>query len=415
MTYIHRHLEDKLLKLSRNFKIVLLKGARQVGKSTLIEKVFKNLKSITFDPVQDLFEARKDPDRFLDNFPAPLILDEIQYVPELIPAIKRRVDKSPQKGQYIITGSQNISIIRNISESLAGRVGILELEGMTAYEIADQGERHWLEAYLKSPNSLQNKVSSTLKLNKTLYQTVWQGSFPATLDFEEEFIPDYFKSYMQTYIERDVRMFADISDLSLFSRFVSLIAAYSAQEINKSQLGRDLGLSPKQASKWLDILIYGYQWREVIAYSNNLTKRVSKKPKGYFMDTGLLCYLQRISSAEALAAHPLWGALFETFCINMIFRLAQSLKIAPSFYHWRSNGGAEIDLLLEIDAKFYPIEIKAKSNLTKHDARGILAFRESYPKANIEKGLILYTGEEAYSINDEVLALPWRALLGSAQ
>jgi hypothetical protein len=131
------------------------------------------------------------------------------------------------------------------------------------------------------------------------------------------------------------------------------------------------------------------------------------------MDTGLLCYLQRISSAEVLAAHPLWGALFETFCVNMIFRLAQSLKIAPSFYHWRSNGGAEIDLLLEIDAKFYPIEIKAKSNLTKHDARGILAFRESYPKANIEKGLILYTGEEAYSLNDEVLALPWRALIAS--
>lgn len=212
MTYIHRHLEDKLLKLSKNFKIVLLKGARQVGKSTLMEKVFKNLKSITFDPVQDLFEARKDPDRFLDNFPAPLILDEIQYVPELIPAIKRRVDKSPQKGQYIITGSQNISIIRNISESLAGRVGILELEGMTAYEIADQGERHWLEAYLKSPNSLQNKVSSTLKLNKTLYQTVWQGSFPATLDFEEEFIPDYFKSYPKANIEKRLILYIDEED-----------------------------------------------------------------------------------------------------------------------------------------------------------------------------------------------------------
>lgn len=411
MSYLHRHLENKLTKLSKNFKVLLLKGARQVGKSTLLQKCFPDLKCITFDPVQDLFEARKDPDLFLDNFPAPLILDEIQYVPELIPAIKRRVDNSSKKGQYIITGSQNISIIRNIAESLAGRVGILELEGMTPYEMLSQKESSWLELYLKNPDKLKQKFKGTLNSEQTLYESVWNGAFPALIDFDYEFIPDYFKSYLQTYIERDVRLFADINDLSLFSRFVSLVAASSAQEINKSQLGRDIGLSPKQASKWLEILAYSYQWREIPPYSTNLMKRVSKKSKGYFMDTGLLCYLQRISSPEALAAHPLWGALFETFCINMIIRLAQPLKLSPVFYHWRSNGGAELDLLLEMDSKLYPIEIKAKSNLTKHDARGIKAFRETYPKAAVEKGLILYTGKEIYKINDDVLALPWNALM----
>lgn len=409
--YLKRHIEKILQSYAKNFKIVLIKGARQVGKSTLIQNHFPNLRSIVFDPVQDLYGARQDPDQFLANFPAPIILDELQYVPELIPALKRKIDLSNNKGQYIITGSQNISVIRDVSESLAGRVGILELEGMTPYELAGKSDINWLEEYLSSPDDFSCRSITTLTSNKTLFETIWTGSLPGLVEMSEEVYSGFFQSYVQTYIERDVRLFADINNLGLFSRFVALAATCSAQEINKSQLGRDIGLSPKQASKWLEILNYSYQWREIPAFSSNIIKRISKKSKGLFMDTGLLCYLQKISSPETLASHPLWGAIFETYCANNVIRLAKVLNTPPSFYHWRTGAGAEVDLVLERDGKFFPIEIKSSSNLTKHDTRGIMSFRESYPKLNIQQGLIIYTGSEAYRLNDHVMAFPWNGVV----
>ncbi len=405
--YLHRHIENKLSSYAKNFKVVLIKGARQVGKTTLLQKCFPKLKTIVFDPVQDLYGARQDPDQFLANFPSPIILDEIQYVPELIPALKRKIDLSNNKGQYFLTGSQNISVIRDISESLAGRVGILELEGMTPYEIAGRADMNWLNSYLNKADDLLKTTVQTLPKKKTLFETIWTGSLPGLIEMDQEVYSGFFQSYVQTYIERDVRLFADINDLSLFSRFVALSAAHSAQEINKSQIGRDIGLSPKQASKWLDILRYSYQWREIPAFSSNIIKRISKKPKGLFTDTGLLCYLQRISSPEALATHPLWGSIFESYCSNNIIRLSKVLNLAPSYYHWRTNGGAEVDLILEIDGKFFPIEIKSSSYLDKHDTRGIMAFRSSYPKLDIQKGLVIYTGSTIYKLNEHVIAFPW--------
>lgn len=412
--YLRRHIEAKLKTYAKNFKIVLVKGARQVGKSTLIKNCFPKLKTIVFDPVQDLYGARQDPDQFLANFPAPIILDEVQYVPELIPALKRKIDLSDKKGQYIITGSQNISVIRDISESLAGRVGILELDGMTPYELANRSDENWLEEYLHCPNDFANKSIETLPCDKTLFETIWTGSLPGLIDMCQEVYSGFFQSYVQTYIERDVRLFADINDLGLFSRFVALAAAYSAQEINKSQIGRDIGLSPKQADKWLEILKYSYQWQEIPTFSSNIIKRISKKSKGLFTDTGLLCYLQKISSPETLASHPLWGAIFETYCANNILRLAKVLDTSPAFYHWRTGAGAEVDLVLERDGKIFPIEIKSSSNLTKHDTRGIMSFRDSYPKLNIQQGLIVYSGSETYRLNDHVMALPWNGIMHHA-
>jgi predicted AAA+ superfamily ATPase len=408
--YLERHLEAKLKSYVENFKIVLIKGARQVGKTTLIKNCFPKLKIIVFDPVQDLYGARQDPDQFLANFPAPIILDEMQYVSELIPALKRKIDLSNKKGQYIITGSQNISTIRDISESLAGRVGILELDGMTPYELASKSNENWLKEYLCSPDAFSSRSIKTLATNKTLYETILTGSLPGLIEMSSEVYSGFFQSYVQTYIERDVRLFAEINDLALFSRFVALTAAHSSQEINKSQIGRDIGLSPKQADKWLEILRYSYQWQEIPAFSSNIIKRIAKKSKGFFTDTGLLCYLQKISSPETLASHPLWGAVFETYCVNNILRLAKVLNTSPAFYHWRTGAGAEVDLILGRDEKFFPIEIKSSSNLTKHDTRGIMSFKESYPKLNIQPGLIVYSGSEAYKLNDHVMAFPWNGV-----
>lgn len=408
--YHTRHIQQKLTDLSKYFKVVLVKGARQVGKSTMLKNAFPRLQCIVFDPVQDLYGARSDPDLFLDNFPSPIILDEIQYVPELIPALKRRVDETDKKGQYFLTGSQNLSVLKNIVESLAGRVAILQLENMTLDEIANNvtnDERNWLKTYLQTPEQLPTLIKGGAQ--GTLYEHVWRGSFPGTMEMTDQIIPDFYSSYLQTYIERDVRLIENIKDLNQFSRFVALCAALTAQEINYSQLGREIGISPAVANEWLNVLLYTFQWREVWPYSGNVIKRISKKTKGYITDTGFACYLQRVSSPLALAAHPLLGALFETWVMNNISKFSAPLSVAPQVYHWRTNGGAEVDLILELDGAFYPIEVKCKTNLQARDLSGINSFRKTYPHLKTMPALVIYAGKSCYPLAKDVIALPWNA------
>ena len=316
--YKKRHIEEKLLLLARNFKVVLILGARQVGKSTLLKNVFPHYKHITFDPVQDLYAARQDPDLFLNNFDSPIILDEIQFVPELLPALKRKVDQIEKNGQYLLTGSQNFSVLKNFSESLAGRVAILHLGGLTIYETYQLTESHWIKSYLSDAKELITQPLEIYNETESLYSVLWRGSLPGLLGKDNDLVPTYLSSYVQTYIERDIRLIENIRDLSLFDRFLGVSAALTAQEVNNAHLGRELGINHVTASKWLSLMQYCYIWTEILPFSGNSIKRISQKRKGHITDTGLACYLQRISSPEGLARHPLLGSLFETFCVNMI-------------------------------------------------------------------------------------------------
>ncbi len=414
MNYRDRHAERTLLRLKSFFKVVLVTGARQVGKSTLLAHLFPEMKTIVFDPVQDIYGARRDPDLFLNNFPPPLILDEIQFVPELLPALKRRVDQLDTPGQYLLTGSQNIGMLRSISESLAGRVGILPLEGMTAYELAGMGKQDsWLPAYLDTPDALPGLLDEKISLLPNLTRALWRGTLPGLLDAPDEIVPDYFRSYIQTYVERDVRLMKDIRELTTFSQFLGLTGALTAQEINVSQFGRDVGVTPATARKWLDLLANSYQWLELFPYQGNTVKRLSGKRKGFVRDTGIACHLQRISSPDALAVSTVLGSMFETWVVNEILRQAITLSMPPQAYHWRTGGGAEVDLVLDRDGKLYPIEVKCKTNLTKHDTRGLRAFRETYKKSRIMVGLIVYAGNGCYRLDSNTIALPWDTGMGA--
>lgn len=203
----------------------------------------------------------------------------------------------------------------------------------------------------------------------------------------------------------------NIKELADFNRFLNLTAALSGQEMNISQLGREIGIAPGTARRWLDLLTHSYQWLEIFPYHGNTIKRISGKRKGYLRDTGLSCYLQRISSPEGVAAHPRLGALFETWVVNYIHRQFVHLPLDPHAYHWRTQGGAEVDLILEMDGKLYPIEIKCKTVVSKQDARGIKAFRETYPHENIMPGLIIYCGNTCFEVDRGVIALPWNAIV----
>jgi predicted AAA+ superfamily ATPase len=387
---------------------VIVTGARQVGKSTLLTHLFPEATHILLDPVQDIQNLRRDPDLFLKNCQFPVIFDEIQYAPELVPALKRKIDKNKQPGQFLLTGSQQWGVLNTISESLAGRAIIVTLDGFSLTETANINiNQPWLAQWLSDPDQWLAQPLQRLALPCPLYETLWRGTLPEAVFLPKELIADFHASYQRTYIERDIRLLANVGDLAQFGRFVRLVAALTAQEVNYSQLGRDIGISPQTAKRWLTTLLQTFEWFEIPAFSNNLVKRISEKPKGYFMDTGQVCYSQMISSPEAISAHPLWGALFENAVVSELRKQANLITTPPQFHHWRLHSGAEVDLILERDGKFYPIEIKAKSKITTADARNINTFRNLYPHLNIQKGLIIAPSDTRYAVTENDWVIPW--------
>jgi predicted AAA+ superfamily ATPase len=408
MRYLSRHTEHQILESAKYFKAILLLGARQVGKSTLLTHLLPHVKSFVFSPVQDLYKVRQDPDLFLESFPAPLILDEVQYVPELLASLKKKMDQSDSKGQYFLTGSQNFSMLRNVAESMAGRVAIFHLDNFTPQEIVGNGDQSgWLPDYLDRPETFYQKREKLPANFPPLIEFLFRGTFPATLELPTSQIPRYFSSYLQTYIDRDVRAMENIQSLAEFDRFLGISASLTAQEINASHLGREIGISPQTARRWLDLLNYSYQWFEVFPYFGNTIKRISGKKKGYFKDSGFACYLQSIDSPESLAKNPKLGAIFETWGVNYIHQQFSTLATPPKVYHWRTNAGAEVDLILEKNGKLYPIEMKCKTNLSRNDLSGLRAFRETYANQEIAPALVLYAGTEVYKLDEHTLAIPW--------
>ena len=385
----------------------MVAGARQVGKSTLLQHLYGGTADIVvFDPVVDVENARQDPDLFLDNHRTPLVLDEIQYAPEMVASLKRRIDQDRRPGQYILSGSQQWSVLSSVSESLAGRAAFLDLEGFCLAE-AVGSERSWLAAWIEDPKEFLKTNPRRLQMSHKLYQQLWRGGLPDATLLDEAMIPDFHASYQRTYIERDVRLLADVSDWQLFGRFLRLCAALTSQEINRSHLGRELGVTPQTAARWLALLKATYQWFEVPAYAGNAVKRVTGKPKGYLADTGLACHAQILSSPAALGGHPLLGALFETAVVAEIRKHSAATATPPQLHHWRTSAGAEVDLLLERNGVFYPIEVKATSNPTRRDTTGITAFRKTYPHLRIACGLVIAPTAKIHQLSENDWTIPW--------
>jgi len=411
MNYRKRAIESTLASLCRHFPVVAVLGARQVGKSTLVKHLFGDeYRMVVFDPVQDVGQARAEPDLFLDNHPGKLFLDEVQYAPELLAAIKRKVDRSREPGQFILSGSQNLSVIKNISESLAGRVAIVELHGLSWQEFTASPSGFLLDWVSGGPRIDNPRPRTEEREPPPWYDAIFRGGMPGTLDLPETLLPRFFSSYVQTYVERDIRTVADIGNLQLFSRFFRLLSALSATEMNASQVGRDLDIDRRTALAWKNVLEATYQWTEIPAFSRNPLKRISGKSKGVFSDTGMLCHLQRITSPDMIAGHPLQGRIIETWVMTEILKICSAWNTIPGFYHYRSAGGAEVDLILELNGRLFPIEVKSKAHPSKKDAGGIKSFREAFPKEAVGNGLLICAASQPYRIAADVLALPWHML-----
>lgn len=408
-----RLLNSRVELLAKHFPVIAITGARQVGKTTFLKELFgPDFGYVVFKQGQGLGLSQDDPDLFLKNYSTPLILDEIQYVPELVASIKVAVDEDRKPGMYFLTGSQQWSVIKSMSESLAGRVAILNMDGLCVAELAGvEHSQPWLSYYLDDPEGFLKQNKNKPVLERTLFDQLWRGFLPFAQDLPEGAVGEFHQAYYDTYVSRDIRSMAEVEDWKLFRRFVQMLAAMSSQEVNYSQLGRDIGITPQTAIRWTQLLDATFQWFEINAFSRNTLKRLSKKTKGYMSDTGALCFLQGIASPTTLGGHPLWGPVFETAVVGELRKQIHAMEKKPLMYHWRAHSGAEVDLLLERDGRFYLIEIKGKTNPTRGDTTGMSAFRKTYPDLDIAPGLVIGACDHVFPLSKDDWAMPWNLVI----
>jgi predicted AAA+ superfamily ATPase len=297
-----------------------------------------------------------------------------------------------------------------LSESLAGRVGMLELQGFSHQERLGREGKSWLNTWLDSTgqgaDAAIEALASYSSAEISATKWIWRGAFPEVQDLKEPVVSGWMQGYVSTSLQRDVRRVMDVRDETQFAAFLGLCAALTAQEVNRSQLGREVGLSSPTAKQWLSALRSTYQWLEVPPLSGNVLKRVSGRPKGYLTDTGLACYLMRLSSPEAVQGHPAFGALFETGVVLECCRQLQVRSMVPALYHYRQHSGAEVDLVVEKDGRFFPVEIKASSQVRPTDARSLATLRRNL-SAPVEAGLIIYAGSELLKLDEQTVAVPF--------
>ena len=355
MVYIKRAIEEHLKYLSKHFPVVVVTGARQTGKTTLIKQIFNDLsgiKYVTLDYPVLRNLAKTDPELFLQQYSAPVIIDEIQYAPELLPLIKIRVDKDRKNGQYFLTGSQMFHLMKNVSESLAGRAAIVPLYGLSRNEILGKKEIPFLPS-----NNFENESEETIT---KVFDKIYRGSMPQMI-IDETLTPEiFYGSYVQTYLERDIRDLTEIKKESSFLKFISCVAARTAQEVNLNNIAQDVGIDQKTADKWLSLLVSSGLVFLLNPYSGNLVKRIVKRPKLYFMDTGLACYLSLWNNPRALENSAVSGAMFETYVVTELIKQYSNcgINVRSRFFYYRDNSGAEIDLLIYENGTIYPVEIK---------------------------------------------------------
>lgn len=402
MAYISREVEDNLKKMVNAFKVVLLTGPRQVGKSTLLRQVYGDAYSyVTLDDMLDLQMAQADPKLFFINHPGRLIIDEVQYCPELFREIKRLVDQKDDPGQYILTGSQTFSLMQNVSESLAGRVGILELKPLSTREILGQRKNTPFKPSLDLFHADPSDISYS-----DLWEIIHRGSMPELYRNPSLDPESYYASYVSTYIQRDVRQISAIQDLNMFSRFITALAARTSQELNYAHLAQDLGLDQKTVKAWIGILEASGIIYLISTFANNQLKRVTKAPVVYFFDTGLAAYLGRWKTAQNLQNGAYSGAILENYCVSEILKSYSNRGVINyPIYFYRDKDQREIDLIIEESGVLYPIEIKQAAlphiKMTKH-----MSVLEKAQGFRVGVKTILAQVDRYYLLDKETLVCP---------
>jgi hypothetical protein len=365
------------------FPAVVLTGPRQVGKTSLLVARFPEYRYVALDYATNAEQAETRPQEFLAANPPPLIIDEAQYAPSLLRHIKALIDsRRGETGLFIITGSQSFPLMDAASESLSGRAALLELYGL--------GYGEWRAAWPDVPPG----------------SFLFRGSFPGLWNDPESPVDRerWYQSYVSTYLERDVRNILNIGRLRDFERFVRICASRVARNLNMSDMGRDVGISPTTAKEWLSVLVASGQIRFLEPYYESMGKRIAKSPKLYFHDTGLAAFLAGYSSYEAMAASPFMGLYWENHVVGQWQRYKSWRRPEAGIYYWQNQSKLEVDIVVELDRRLYPIECKWKEKPDNGDIRGIRAFQSAYPRERLGEASIACLCESSFDVAEGATA-----------
>ena len=367
---IKRTLEVKLKAMARKSPVIAVTGPRQSGKTTLVRAAFPSYKYVSLENLDTREFALADPRLFLAKYPAPAIFDEIQRVPSLLSYIQTIVDETGSSGMYILTGSNNLMLLESVSQSLAGRVALLNLLPFSSGELA-----------------------AGRKLSPKLEENLFKGGYPRLYD-KKLTSEEFFSGYVATYVERDIRQILKVTDLHKFQVFLKMCAARCGQLINLSSLGNDCGINHGTAKAWLSLLQTCYIVHLLPPHFENMGKRLMKSPKLYFYDTGLLCHLLGIQKAAELSVHPMRGYIFEAWVLGELLKNRFSSGRSSNLYFWRDHVGHEVDCLVDNGQSITAIEIKSSVTLYEEQFKGLKNIKEHAGKKSVDS-LLVYAGKES--------------------
>lgn len=416
MEYINRTIEKKIYEMKGTFPVILVTGVRQSGKSTLLEYINNSSKVkinyVTLDNMIERSNAIEDPENFLRAHETPLIIDEFQYAPNLLSYIKIQVDEARKNEMfgngkkvntmYYLTGSQVFQTMKNVSESLAGRIGILELNPLSTREIYKKTEN----CFIPNINLLQNKQRLNYEPLGKVFDRILKGSYPALYNGQEYNLESFYSSYIKTYIERDIRELINIKDEMKFLKFISAVAARTGQEYNASDIGKDIGIDNKTVDEWMSILKNTFLVYLLQPYTNNALGRVIKRPKIYFMDTGLACFLAGYLDARTLERSAYSGQIFKTYVVSEIIKSYHNNSRDPRLhlYYYRDNNQKEIDLLILDENNIYPVEIKKGAAPGKEAIKNFNIVEKF--EMNSPNGIVLCLTKDIHALDDKNYMVP---------
>lgn len=405
MKYIKRNAESVIKKQEKMFKTILVTGARQVGKTTMLKNLKSDINYITLDDMILNQAALEEPDLFLKSNKPPIIIDEIQYAPNLLRNIKMVIDNSEEKAMFYLTGSQQFNLMKDVSESLAGRVGILNLLGLSLREIKDID---FNELFMPTYDYIEKRK----KFDKEItYDEIWEiihkGAMPVLYQ-EDSDVEMFYAMYVSTYIKRDVRSLTQVGDTLSFLKFMTALASRIGQLLNLNSIANEVGISVPTAQRWLSILVSSNIVYVLEPYYNNIMKRAVKTPKVYFLDTGLAAYLTKWKTKDVLEAGTMAGNFFENFVIVEIIKsYYNSGELRPPVYFYRDKEKKEIDLIIEQNGKLYPIEIKKTANPSKDM---IDNFKILEKIKEVGEGAIICMYDKIINLDEKNIVIPYRYL-----
>ncbi|MBU1474951.1 MAG: ATP-binding protein [Acidobacteria bacterium] len=404
-TYIRRSIESVIKKAIREFPAVVLTGPRQSGKTTLLTHLFRDTFSYVSLEVPDVrMSAMEDPRGFLAGYPPPVIFDEVQHAPILLPYIKEHIDSQRRvPGQYLLTGSQNLFLMEKVTESLAGWTAVLRLFPLSRREVDKKSE---LDLPWESGRTRPATAGDT---QKKIWEYLVRGFYPEIAADTNRDARLWQAGYVQTYLERDVRNIRQIGDLTQFQVFLRTLASRSAQLLNLTNLSNDIGVAVNTVKAWLSILEASYQVMILRPYYTNIGKRLVKTPKVYFTDVGLLCHLTGLSDPRHAAAGPMGGAIMETAVLMEIVKTKIHRGMEPRVYFWRTAAGSEVDIVVEWEGRLVPLEVKLSSTPVPRMGETIRLFQNDM-EGRAASGYVVHPGTVTLPLGPGVSALPFADL-----